>query len=61
MSIGIWQILLILFIVLILFGAGKVPRLMEDFGKGVNAFKKGLKQVDDVASSEDLTKTDSSK
>ncbi len=45
MSIGPWQILLILLIVLLLFGAGKIPRLARDFGAGINAFKKGLKET----------------
>ena len=43
MSIGIWQIVLILVIVLILFGAGKLPRVMGDIAKGVKSFKAGLK------------------
>ena len=43
MSIGIWQILLILLIVLIIFGAGKLPQVMGDLAKGVKSFKAGLK------------------
>ena len=43
MSIGIWQIVPILVIVLILFGAGKLPRVMGDVAKGVKSFKAGLK------------------
>ncbi len=42
MSIGIWQVVLILLIVLILFGAGKLPKVMGDVAKGVKNFKKGL-------------------
>ena len=42
MSIGIWQIVLILAIVLILFGAGKIPRVMGDVAKGIKSFKKGM-------------------
>lgn len=42
MAIGFWQILLILLIVLILFGRGKLPALAEDLGKSVRSFKKGL-------------------
>ena len=34
MSIGIWQILLILLIVVIIFGAGKLPQVMGDLAKG---------------------------
>ena len=43
MSIGIWQVVLILLIVLILFGAGKLPKVMGDVAKGVKNFKSGLK------------------
>ncbi len=47
MGISIWQLLLILAIVFILFGAGKLPRVMGDLGKGVRSLKKGLKEDDD--------------
>jgi sec-independent protein translocase protein TatA len=43
MSIGIWQVLLVLVIVLIIFGAGKLPQVMGDVAKGVKNFKSGLK------------------
>lgn len=41
MSIGHWLIVLV--IVLLLFGANKIPKLMGDMAKGVKAFKQGLK------------------
>ncbi|MFO1067168.1 MAG: twin-arginine translocase TatA/TatE family subunit [Geminicoccaceae bacterium] len=47
MSIGIWQVVLILVIVVILFGAGKLPRVMGDVAKGIKTFKAGMK--DEVA------------
>jgi sec-independent protein translocase protein TatA len=48
MSIGIWQVVLILLIVLILFGAGKLPKVMGDVAKGVKNFKSGMRDdVDD--------------
>jgi len=43
MSIGPWQIVLVLLIVLIIFGAGKLPKVMGDVAKGVKNFKSGLK------------------
>lgn len=46
MSIGFFQILIIVLVVVLLFGAGRVPRMMEDLGKGLKAFKKGLKDDD---------------
>lgn len=48
MSLGIWQIALILVLVLILFGAGKLPRVMGDIGKGVRSLKSGLKEEKDA-------------
>src|SRR5690606_14065340 len=49
MSIGIWQVLIILLIVLVLFGAGKLPRVMGDMAKGIKSFKAGLKDDEDEA------------
>lgn len=42
MSIGPWQIILILVIVLIIFGAGKLPRVAGDLAKGIKNFKSGM-------------------
>ena len=42
MSIGIWQLVIILVIILLIFGAGKLPRVMGDIGKGIKSLKKGL-------------------
>lgn len=50
MGISIWQILLIVVVVVLLFGAGKIPRLMGDVAKGIRSFKSGLK--DDETSEE---------
>lgn len=47
MSIGIWQVVLILLIVLILFGAGKLPKVMGDVAKGVKNFKAGMRDDDE--------------
>ena len=43
MSVGIGELLLILVIVFVLFGAGKLPQVMNDIGKGIKGLKKGLK------------------
>lgn len=48
MSLGIWQILLIVLLVLLLFGAGKLPAVMGDLAKGVKNFKKGLDDDSDA-------------
>ncbi len=42
MGIGVWQVVLILVIVLIIFGAGKLPKVMGDVAKGIKNFKSGL-------------------
>ena len=47
MSLGPLQILLIIVVILLLFGAGKIPRLMGDVAKGINAFKKGMREDDE--------------
>ena len=39
--------LVVLAIVLVLFGAGKLPRMMGDFAKGIKAFKAGMKEGDE--------------
>ena len=44
MGISIWQIVLVLVIILILFGAGKIPRVMGAVAKGIKSFKAGMKE-----------------
>ena len=46
MTPSIWQLLIVLVIVLLLFGRGKIPQLMGDMAKGIKSFKKGMKQED---------------
>ncbi len=46
MSVGIWQVVLILLVVLIIFGAGKLPTVMGDLAKGIKSFKAGMKDED---------------
>ena len=47
MSFSIWHLLLILVVVFVLFGAGKLPKVMGDFGKGIRAMREGLKGEED--------------
>jgi sec-independent protein translocase protein TatA len=56
MNIGWQEILLILLIVLILFGAKKIPELAKGLGRGVKEFKKGLKDEIDIPEEEDKKK-----
>ena len=53
--IGFWQIALIILVVLIVFGAGKLPQVMGDLGKGLKSFKEGLKDDDKPAAKKDDT------
>ncbi len=53
MSLGIWQIVLLLILVFILFGAGKLPKVMGDFAKGLRAFKDGMREDSDSESDSD--------
>ncbi|WP_299442883.1 twin-arginine translocase TatA/TatE family subunit [uncultured Rhodospira sp.] len=46
-TFSIWHWIIVLLVVLLLFGAGKIPRLMGDVAKGVKAFKKGLAEDDE--------------
>jgi sec-independent protein translocase protein TatA len=40
---GVQELLLILVIVIVLFGAKRIPELMKGLGQGVSSFKKGLR------------------
>jgi sec-independent protein translocase protein TatA len=46
MSIGIWQILLVVALVVLLFGRNKISDLMGDVAKGIKSFKKGMADED---------------
>ena len=42
MSIGIWQIAIVVILVVLLFGRGKISSLMGYVAKGIKSFKKGM-------------------
>jgi sec-independent protein translocase protein TatA len=46
-SFSLMHWIVVLAIILILFGAGKLPRVMGDFAKGIKAFKAGMKEEDE--------------
>ena len=58
MAPSIWQILIVVLVILLLFGAGRLPRIMEDLAKGVKSFKKGLKDEDETAKAVDNKQDD---
>lgn len=43
-SFSIWHWIVVLIIVLVLFGRGRVADIMGEFGKGINSFKKGVNE-----------------
>jgi len=45
-SFSMWHWLIVLAIVLLLFGRGKIPELMGDVAKGIKSFKKGMTDED---------------
>ncbi len=47
MGLSFGHILLLLVVVLVLFGAGKLPNVMGDLGKGLRNFKDGIKGADE--------------
>ena len=51
-SMSLMHWVMVLAIVLVLFGAGKLPRVMGDFAKGIKAFKAGMKEPEDEAAAE---------
>ena len=53
MTPSIWQLLIVLVIVLLLFGRGKIPQLMGDMAKGIKSFKRGM---DDEEKKDDIEK-----
>ena len=57
MSIGIWQIAIVVILVVLLFGRGKISSLMGDVAKGIKSFKKGMS--DDSSSDNDSSNNNS--
>lgn len=46
-TFSIWHWLIVLVVVLLLFGRGKIPELMGDMAKGIKSFKKGMSDDDE--------------
>ena len=61
MSIGFWQIAIVVVLVVLLFGRGKISSLMGDVAKGIKSFKKGMSdnpnQTGSISSSEETSKS----
>jgi sec-independent protein translocase protein TatA len=57
MGISFWQIAIVVVIVVLLFGRGKISSLMGDVAKGIKSFKKGMS--DESSSDNDQNKNNS--
>ncbi len=57
-GLGMQEILIIAFVVLLLFGGKKIPELMKGLGKGVKSFKEGMNEVTDITKDEKDEKKD---
>ena len=60
MSIGFWQIAIVVVLVVLLFGRGKISSLMGDVAKGIKRFKKGMSSdVNEDSESKNITNDNS--
>lgn len=48
-AMSLWHWIVVLIVVLLVFGAGKLPNVMGDMAKGLKAFKKGMKDEEAAA------------
>ena len=60
MSIGFWQIAIVVVLVVLLFGRGKISGLMGDVAKGIKSFKKGMSDLPDSSSDSHDSSNDNS-
>lgn len=61
MNIGWQEILFILLIALLLFGARRIPDLARNLGKGLREFKKGLREIEQLDEEDKGKKVDDKK
>lgn len=52
-GLGTGELIVIVLVILLLFGAKRIPDLMKSMGKGVKSFKQGMKEVEDEINSAD--------
>ena len=58
MGISFWQIAIVVVLVVLLFGRGKISSLMGDVAKGIKSFKKGMSDDTTTNNQDDNSKTD---
>ena len=61
MGISFWQVIIVVALLVILFGRGKISELMGDVAKGVKSFKKGMSDEDENQTSIDKSDDTSQK
>ena len=57
-ALGSWEVILIVLVILLLFGAKRIPELMKSMGKGVKSFKEGMKEVEKEINTPDESSKD---
>ena len=60
MGISFWQIAIVVVLVVLLFGRGKISSLMGDVAKGIKSFKKGISDDTSTNNQDDNSKSDNS-
>ena len=60
MGISFWQIAIVVILVVLLFGRGKISSLMGDVAKGIKSFKKGMSDDPPTNNQDDNSKSDNS-
>ena len=60
MGISFWQIAIVVVLVVLLFGRGKISSLMGDVAKGIKSFKKGMSEDTPANNQDDNSKSDKS-
>ena len=49
MGLSIWHLLIVLAVVVVIFGAGRLPQVMGDLGKGMRSFKAGMSADEELS------------
>ena len=52
-GLGMQEVLVIAFVILLIWGGKKIPELMKGLGKGVRSFKDGMNEVTDITKEEE--------
>ena len=60
MGISFWQIAIVIVLVVLLFGRGKISSLMGDVAKGIKSFKKGMSDDSSTNNQDDNSKSEKS-